>query len=188
MGFTLMDIKKIKTKLCRVCRVKYTPCRPLQSVCSPHCAYTHAKAVRVKTERKETREAKIKLKTKSDWLKETQTIVNRYCRLRDRDLGCVSCNKPPSWNGQWHASHFRSVGAAPQLRFNLWNINKSCSVCNNHLSSNHIEYLPRLIKKIGQYKVDWLMDKNDIRKYDIDYLIRLIKIFKKKIKIIESKI
>ena len=182
MGFTLMIIKKIKTKLCRVCRVKYTPCRPLQSVCSAECAYKYSKTIRVKAERKETKELKVKLKTKAEWLKEAQAIFNQYIRLRDKDAPCISCHKTFDWNGQWHASHYRSVGASPELRFNELNVHKSCSVCNNYLSGNIMSYRIKLIEKIGISAVEHLESKHEANHYTIDDIKELKRIYREKVK------
>ena len=158
----------------------------MQAVCDWSCAALHAENLRIKREasegkrvRKETKNAKLKIKPRSQWLKEAQAVVNRYVRLRDTHLGCCSCDKPSTWDGQWHASHFRSVGAAPSVRFNLWNIHKSCSVCNNWLSGNLSEYEPRLRIKIGNEKVDFLRSSNSASGYEVEYLQRLIRVFKK---------
>lgn len=183
-----MQKKLNRTKLCRVCRTSFSPRSSTQVVCGWECAFEMTVQTRIKTERKETRDAKLRLKSRADWAREAQSVVNKYVRLRDAKLGCCSCDKPTSWDGQWHASHFRSVGAAPQLRFNLWNIHKSCSVCNNWLSGNLIEYEPRLRIKIGDSKVDWLRNYNQRSAYSIDYLIRLIKIFKKKTNRLANKV
>ena len=175
-------IKPVKVKSCKICKDKFTPTRPLQSVCSPNCAYTHAKTVREKAERKETKEAKIKLKTKSDWLKETQTVFNQFIRLRDKDLPCISCHKTFDWNGQWHASHYRSVGASPELRFNELNVHKSCSICNNYLSGNIMSYRIKLIEKIGISAVEHLESKHEANHYTIDDIKELKRIYREKVK------
>jgi hypothetical protein len=111
-----------------------------------------------------------------------QQVVNQYVRLRDGKEGCISCNRGAEWGGQWHASHFRSVGAASAIRFNLWNIHKSCSICNNWKSGNLSEYEPRLRAKIGDQKVDYLRTQNQTVTYSIEYLQRVIKVAKKGIK------
>ena len=92
----------------------------------------------MKQERKELREAKQRIKTRAEWLKEAQSEVNRYVRLRDKDLPCISCGR--FHNGQYHAGHYRTVGSAPELRFELSNIHKQCAPCNNHLSGNIVNY------------------------------------------------
>jgi len=156
--------------------------------CSAPCVIAHSLANREKlnkqakiVERREHAERKEKLRTKADHAKATQAVVNNYVRLRDAHLGCVSCDKPASWDGQWHASHYKSRGSNSALRFNLWNIHKSCSVCNNWKSGNIGEYTPRLIERIGLERVQWLDNHERSREYSIEYLKRLKAIFKKKI-------
>ena len=174
-------------KKCRVCRQPFEPRQPMAVVCSLECAKSFAASIREKTEkqaaikqRKLDRERKDKLKSLSQLANEAQREVNRYVRARDFKEGCISCDKPATWQGQWHASHFRSVGAAKQHRFNLWNINKSCSVCNNWKSGNVGEYAPRLLQKIGQEKYQFLVAQNGCRKYNREYLERLKRVFSRK--------
>lgn len=184
-----------KPKRCKVCRSEFVPRQSFQSWCSPDCGLKLSQAkqskerARVdKEERAEIRQAKERIKTKAQHAKEAQAVMNRYVRLRDAHLGCVSCEKPASWAGQWHCSHFRSVGAAPHIRFNLWNMNKSCSQCNSHLSGNLAGYRPALIEKIGQSRVDWLESNQEVARHDIPYLKRLKAVFAKKIRRIEKRI
>ena len=135
-----------RRKRCPECRVMFTPSRSSQAVCGEiECAIAHGKSEKGRettrkaladVERREIEVRKEKLKSRAEYAKEAQAVINRYVRLRDAHLGCISCDKPASWGGQWHCSHFRSVGAAAHLRFNLWNMNKSCSQCNAHLSGN----------------------------------------------------
>lgn len=141
-----------------------------------------AKAARMaaKVERAETRRRKEAIKTMADLKREAQQALNRYVRARDFRDGCISCDKPAHWAGQWHASHFRSVGAAPQLRFCLWNVHKACSVCNHHLSGNIREYEIRLREKIGVEKLALLLSENTVKKYNREYLARLKRIFSRK--------
>lgn len=169
-----------KPKACKHCKTQYIPSRPMQKACSPSCALAMVQASRAKVERKQLREAKQKAKTRGQWQREAQQAVNRYVRLRDHYQGCISCDRPATWGGQWHASHFRSVGAASAVRFNLWNIHKACSVCNHHLSGNIAGYLPRLIEKIGAEKVAWIEMQNKTVRYDIEYLKRVKLIFTKR--------
>lgn len=184
----------MKKKKCKVCRNKFEPTKPMQTVCGIECALSLASLKKAKRERakviqdrKETKEKLEKLKTRAQWAAEAQKEVNRYVRLRDASLGCVSCDKGPSWPGQWHGSHFRSVGAASAVRFNLWNIHKSCSVCNNWKSGNLSEYEPRLREKIGNEKVDWLRSQNQRVTYSIEYLRRLKDVMRKKANRLEKR-
>jgi len=183
-----------KPKTCKTCRQKFVPTRPLQVACSISCALELARVAQVKkqaqeatNERAEHAKRKEATKTKGQWAKEAQAAVNAYVRLRDAGLGCVSCAKPANWQGQWHASHFRSRGAAPHLRFNLWNIHKSCSVCNNHLSGNILGYKPELLRRIGADRVQWIESANWVARHDIDYLKRIKSLFAKKRKRLEAR-
>lgn len=177
----------MKPKKCKCCKAMFTPSKPLQAVCGPECGIAMAQQKRAlkqakeqAAERKETRAKLEQLKSRADWAKEAQAEVNKYVRLRDAHMGCASCDKPASWDGQWHASHFRSVGAASAVRFNLWNIHKACSVCNNWKSGNLSDYEPRLRAKIGDAKVDWLRTQNQVVSYSVEYLKRLKAVFAKK--------
>ena len=181
-----MITKPIKDKTCKICKVKFTPTRPLQSVCSPNCAYTHAKAVRVKTERKVTKEAKVRLKSKSEWLKEAQTVFNQYIRLRDKDLPCISCQR--FHTGQYHAGHYLTTGAHPELRFDEINVHKQCSACNNYLSGNIVEYRINLINKIGIDAVTYLESKHQPKHYTIEDIQTLKAIYREKVKTLTTNI
>lgn len=135
--------------------------------------------------KKEARQHKEKLeaiKTKSEYLREAQREFNIFVRLRDASLGCCSCDKPASWQGQWHASHYRSVGSAPHLRFDERNVFKSCSVCNNHLSSNAIEFRKRLVARFGVKFVDDLEGDQTPKHYSIADVKAIKSIYKARIK------
>lgn len=177
-------LKLPKLKKCKVCREQFQPFRTTQQVCSPVCAQAHAEALRAKKERKEHREAKERIKTRQQWLREVQVECNRYIRLRDKNQPCISCGRFHS--GQYHAGHYLSVGARPELRFEVSNIHKQCAPCNNHLSGNIALYRINLVKKIGQDKVDWLEGDHEPKKYTIDELKALKAEFKRKCKEIEK--
>ena len=184
----------MKDKKCKSCREPFTPMRPMQVACSPGCAISLAKSKLAKESKDKAKKSKAKdrarldeLKSVAELLKEAQAEFNRYIRLRDRQLGCASCDKPSGWDGQWHASHYRSVGAAPQLRFNTKNVHKACSVCNNHLSGNISGYRPRLIERVGIEAVEALECNNDIKRYTREYAKRVKSIFAKRCRMIEKR-
>lgn len=179
-------ISLTKTYKCKVCKSPYTKRNSWQTICeSVDCVVAIAvknQAVRKKAERKETKEKLLAIKPRSKYMQEAQAIANKYARVRDVADGCISCDKPASWDGQWHGSHFRSVGAASATRFNLLNIHKACSICNNWKSGNLSEYEPRLRLKIGNDKVDWLRSQNQIIKYDTEYLEKYKRIIGKRLR------
>lgn len=111
---------------------------------------------------------KRELKTRSDWLKEAQTEFNRYIRLRDAKDPCICCGR--HHKGQYHAGHYLSVGAHPNLRFDEANVHKQASYCNNYKSGNQAEYRIRLIEKIGLPEVERLEADQKPKKYTVEQI------------------
>ena len=172
-----------KPKKCKICKKQFEPVRFAQIVCSMSCAIEHSRALSAKKEKKQTKELKAKLKPRADYLKECQAVVNKYIRLRDKNEPCISCGR--HHEGQYHAGHYRTVGAAPELRFNELNIYKQCAPCNNHLSGNLLEYRRRLVAKIGIDQVEWLEGKHEAKKNTIDEILEIKKHYQQKIKELE---
>ena len=152
----------------------------MQRTCSVKCAIEDGKGIQKKEYKAVTKSLKAKAKTRSDWIREAQAAFNAYIRARDKRKPCISCDKPDNGQHQRHASHFRSVGACSQLRFNTFNVHASCATCNSTLSGNLLEYRIRLVKKLGQERVDWLESQNKLVRYDIEYLAKLKKVFNKR--------
>ena len=122
-------------------------------------------AVEVKNAAKRDRERKMEVKPLSYWMKRAQAAVNAYIRARDAGQPCISCGKPDDGSHQRHASHYRSVGGHPELRFCELNIWASCSVCNNYLSGNLVPFRAALIAKIGLDKVEFLEGPHEPKRY-----------------------
>ena len=183
-----IERKPAKPKKCRIatCRASFVPSRMGQAVCSPACAMIDAPRHEPKArkaladiERKDIKVRKEKLKTRADHLREAQAAVNGYVRLRDAHLPCISCDSTPNDNdlmtgSRWDAGHYRSVGACPELRFELLNIHRQCVKCNRNLSGNAVEYRIRLVQRIGEEKVSWLEGLHAPCKYTVEE-IRAIK-------------
>lgn len=169
-----------KGKTCRYCKGKFTQKYSLQVVCDAKCAIGWVTKKREQKERKELRFAKARLKTRAQHLKEAQTVFNQFIRLRDQHEPCISCQRHHT--GQYHAGHYRTVGAMPQLRFSELNAHKQCSACNNYLSGNIVEYRINLINKIGLERVEWLESQHEPKKYTLEEIIALKVNYKNKIK------
>lgn len=176
-----------KPKKCKCCPEKFIPRNSLQTVCSPKCAIQLANQLserkqkrQEKAERDDLRARREKLKTKSDWAKEAQVAVNRYIFWRDFGRPCIACGRQLNYGvrgGAVDASHYRSRGAAPWLRFNVFNNNAGCVHCNRDLSGNLIPYRINLIEKFGLHRVERIEHDNTVRKFDIEYLKRVKSIF-----------
>lgn len=161
----------------------------LKLFCSYDCAVKWGKAQaekvkeKKKTEQRRADREKLKrLKTRSEWLKDLQVVFNRFVRLRDAGLPCISCGHPNDGSRQFHASHYKSVGGNPALRFDPNNCHSACSICNNWLSGNLVPYRAALIAKIGQAEVDRLEGKQEPLKLTIDDIKLKIIEYKTKVK------
>ena len=141
-----------------------------------------AQAVDVKNAAKRDRERRMEVKPLSYWMKRAQAAVNAYIRARDAGQPCISCGKPDDGSHQRHASHYRSVGGHPELRFCELNIWASCSVCNNYLSGNLVPFRAALIAKIGLDKVEWLEGLHQPKRYRADDYKNIERIYKSKLK------
>jgi hypothetical protein len=177
-----MIAKQPKPKKCKnpACGISFPPQRLGQAVCSPKCGLAikdvnQAKARKslAQVNRREIKVRKEKLKSRADHLREAQTAVNEYVRLRDVHLPCISCDSTPNDNdlmtgSRCDAGHYRSVGACPELRFEPLNIHRQCVKCNRNLSGNAVEYRIRLVQRIGAEKVAWLEGLHPPCKYTVE--------------------
>lgn len=114
------------------------------------------------------RKQREKLKPLSKWQAEAQAAVNAFVRQRDHLLPCISCGR--MHEGQWHAGHYRSRGAAPHLALNPKNIYKQCAPCNVHLHGNLIAYRLGFIARWGLETVEVIESDNTPRHHSIDDL------------------
>ena len=168
------------------CGKMYVPYSTLSRACSGKCALVLVKIANEKKWRKEKKERRNKLKTLGEWTKEAQVMFNKFIRLRDKDLPCISCGTTNP-NIQYAAGHYRSVGACPELRFCEQNCFKQCnSNCNNFLSGNLIEYRINLIIRIGLDRVVELESKHEPKHYIIQDVKDIREYYRLKIKEMEK--
>lgn len=167
-----------RRKRCPECRVMFTPARGSQAVCGEiECAISYGKSEKGQASakkaladvgRRDIKVRKEKLKSRAEHLKDTQHAFNAWVRARDAALPCISCGR--HHEGQYHAGHYRTVGANPELRFEPLNVWKQCAPCNNHLSGNLINYRISLLQRIGEEKVAWLEGPHEAKKYTVEEL------------------
>ena len=154
--------------------------------CTLDCMAGHgmdkANQARERQHKAETKTRKDKIKSKTEWLNEAQAAFNAYIRARDqaKGLGCISCGttKPDI---QYHAGHYRTRKAAPQLRFDEAQVWLQCATCNNHLSGNLINYRRELLNRIGQAEVDRIECDNTEARFTIEDAKRIKAEYKAKL-------
>ena len=182
-------LKEVKQKTCKGCGGKFRPSLSTQKACSVQCALDLAKKPEgqkvarkaiAQRERSEIKVRKEKLKTRGDHMRECQVVFNEWIRLRDAELPCVSCGR--HHDGQYHAGHYRTVGAHPELRFEPLNVWKQCAPCNNHKSGDIVNYRIELVCRIGLERVEWLEGPHEAQRYTIEDLKAIKAEYRTKIK------
>lgn len=186
-----LAIKEVKQKTCKACGTKFKPHLSTQKACSVRCALDLAPAnldrARKAIEQREkatTKARRERLKSKADYMREAQVAFNAYIRARDAELPCVSCGR--HHEGQYHAGHYRTVGANPELRFEPLNVWKQCAPCNNHKSGDIVNYRIELVKRIGAEKVEWLEGPHEPKRYTIEDLQAIKAEYREKLKVLIS--
>lgn len=194
-------VRLAKRQPCPVCRKAFRPQRMGQKVCSPPCA---PKYVRMREEakrereerraaleaRKERREKLKQFRSLNEWKSIAQSAFNAYIRARDEGLPCISCgvvNPPQRYGGAWDAGHYRSRGAAPELRYEELNVHKQCKTCNSAEKHNSAKaetvrtmYRRGLIERIGLEAVEWLEGPHQPKHYTAADLEQIAKTYRAK--------
>lgn len=168
----------------KACRQWFHPVRNGQVVCSFECASAIGKeqmakareaakqkeVQRQRTEEKVGRQRRAarrnELKPVRHWMQMTQRAFNDWRRemLLAAGNGCISCGTKSAF--AWHAGHYRTTVAAPQLRFNPDNLWLQCSACNVHKSGNIEAYRAALVALIGEGSVLELESNKETYRYN----------------------
>lgn len=154
-----------------------------QKVCNIECAIAFGRKEKAKAQRLSDKKRRESLKSNRELADEAQRAFNRYIRVRDRGRGCISCGKKNA--GQYHAGHYRTVKAAPQLRFDVRGCHAQCAQCNNFDSGNVVEYRIRLVERLGAEVVERLECTNHQPNFSADYLRRLKAVFSRRARHLE---
>jgi len=168
---------------CKNCKDKFEPIRFNHKFClKDECIKAFVEEVRTNQWKTTKTRMKNDLKTLQDWLKETQTIFNKYVRLRDQGLNCISCNKPPL---KKNCGHYFSSGGHSNVRFDEDNCHLQCEHCNTFLSGNLLNYQIGIQKRIGAQKLLELQERAHVtKKWNVDELKEIIRIYKNKVNLL----
>ena len=176
----------MKKKKCKNCGKEFEPRNSLQPVCNYVCAlaYNDKKQVekRFKELKRKVKEGdSVKLLTNL-----AKSIAQKYARLRDAHLGCISCNNETAT--VYHGGHLFKSELYSGVRFHEFNIHKQCAKCNVFLNGNEVNYVAGFIKRYGQELFDLLSTQareSKIRKWEKEELLNVINFYKLKIKELE---
>ena len=165
--------KQPKQKKCRYCGTFFIPYKSTIKNCNDlTCIKAFIEENQSKIERKTIQRKKEHKKALKESLmsiseleKQAKTVFQKYVRLRDKDLPCISCGKLNCKD--WAGGHYFPAGVYSGLIFDERNCHKQCnSHCNMYLSGNLINYRIGLIKRFGEDFVNELeSEANEKRNY-----------------------
>jgi hypothetical protein len=166
---------------CKNCKDKFEPIRFNHKYClKDECIKAFVEEVKTNQWKTTKKRMKEDIKTLQDWLKEAQTIFNKYIRLRDMGLVCISCQQTPK---KKNAGHYFSSGGHSNVRFDEDNVHLQCEHCNTFLSGNLLNYQIGIQKRIGAQKLLELQERAHLtKKWTIDELKEIIKTYKTKVR------
>ena len=171
----------MKLKTCKICKTSFGPIySTTQNTCSIQCAIKLANEKKLEDWKKRKVKLKSDLMTLPDHLKIAQMVFNKFIRLRDQGKECISCGKIPK---KANAGHYFSQGGHSAVRFDEDNVFLQCEHCNSYLSANLLNYQIGIQKRIGAERLLELHARaHDIKKWSIDELQEIVKIYRNKIK------
>jgi len=173
-----------KPRQCKACPQSFVPVRPMQTVCSPRCAMKKVRQDKVE-ERAQVRTRKESIKTLPVLKAEAQTAFNEFIRLRDAGKPCICCGQPlgeGDIGGAYDCGHYRSVGSAPQHRYNELNAHAQRKQCNRWGAGRAVDYRIGLIARVGLEAVEALEADNAVKKFTAEELREIRALYKAKVK------
>lgn len=152
---------------CGACKSYFRPEQTFPgtvSWCSPECglivAQKRVPAVKRKEaaqERAQTKEARERIRTLSEWVSLAQEDVNRVVVLEDRYKGCISC-KTGRVSDAGHYFHRGSKYRCSPLTLDRRNLNGQCNHCNTYQGGKQHDYQIGYIARYGQAQFDGLCE------------------------------
>ena len=109
----------------------------------------HSKNLKQQKEQREWKAEKAvltdKLKTLSQYEAEAKKSFQKYVRMRDKGLPCISCGifETELWDG----GHYKKAEIYSGVIFNTHNCHKQCRKCNRFLNGNELMYRQGLIQR-----------------------------------------
>jgi len=166
---------------CLNCKTKFIPKRFLQKHCNENqeCidasvkyAMDKVSANNKKSAVSEKRVLREKLKTIGQYEQEAKKSFQKWVRIRDKGMPCISCGTENA--KEIHGSHYFDANRFSGLIFDKRNCHASCDYCNVYLSGNLIGYRKGLVERYGLEFVEKLEAESDskrVYKYTKEELI-----------------
>ena len=166
----------------------------MQKACSVPCALKLVDEKKEKDRKRENLKAKREFYENdlkwwlqvggNDWGRNggnTAYWLHKWIRqVRDIDQPCPMCGATTPKGGQWHACHYRSRGAAKQLRFEPDNIHKGCHTCNTRTEGDTgAKFRAGIVPRLGEDRVKELDEDNNIHRWTVDECREIRDFYKK---------
>lgn len=147
-------IRRITMPRCKICKTKYTPkLRTTEPCPNLECRQVLFNRAIEKVRKQKHKELKEKVKTVSQYEAEAKRVFQKFIRLRDAGLPCISCgSNSPLVDG----GHYKKAEIYSGVIFHELNCNGQCQKCNRFLGGNELNYRVGLIAKIGLDRVEEL--------------------------------
>jgi hypothetical protein len=170
---------------CKNCKQVFTKIRWNQKFClDPECVKAWVADAKDQNWKKTKKKMQADIETTQDVLKAAQMVFNKYIRLRDHGLNCISCDKPAK---KENCGHYYSQGGHSNVRFDEDNCHLQCEHCNTYLSGNLLNYQIGIERRIGAEKLIELQGRAHLEKrWGKEELSELIQNYKQKIKDLEK--
>ncbi len=176
-------------KKCKNCKIPFIPrFSTLEKYCwENQCKVLEAmekvqerKDMEAKKSKQRLKIMKSNLESVQSLTKKAQIVFNKYIRLRDAEMNCISCDK--RLNGKFDAGHYFSSGGHKNVTFDEDNVHGQCVYCNQHLHGNLLNYQIGIVRRIGERFFDLQTKAHHTRKFTKEELYQIIDIYKEKCK------
>ena len=141
----------MKQKKCKVCQELFIPIQFAQTACGYKCAIIHSKNLKLQKELKDWKAEKAilkdKLKTLGQYEAEAKKSFQKWIRMRDVSLPCISCGIEQT--DLWDGGHYKKAEIYSGVIFDENNCHKQCRKCNRFLNGNELNYRQGLIQRYG---------------------------------------
>lgn len=142
------------TRRCKVCRARFLPMNPNQSVCvNSECITKFFQMNREKMLEKQHKSTIKEMKDRSltvlKLMTKTQPVINKISSLIDGEMNCICCGAKITPQNPPNAGHRFSVKSNNTIRFNLHNIHRNGVCCNKHAHGNPDGYNKGLVDIYG---------------------------------------
>lgn len=168
-------------KKCKTCNKPFEPYKSTDPCCSYPCTVAFYQEKEIEKRHKELISKVKEIDSLSKLMKTAKELVQRFARLRDKNLPCISCGTNKAY--EWHGGHLFKSELYSGVRLEEININKQCGQCNTFKNGNEAEYVAGFIKRYSIQDFTALHEralKTKNKKWNKEELIQIINKYKQK--------